>query len=38
MDLHKVVQGKHRLDCSGLRKGDVTGVREGGNEPSGSIK
>ena len=30
--------GRHGLDCSGVRKGDVTGAREGGNGTSGSIK
>jgi hypothetical protein len=30
--------GRHCLDCSGLKKGDVTGAREGGNELSGSTE
>jgi hypothetical protein len=30
--------GSHGLDCCGLRKGDVTGARGGGNESSVSTK
>ena len=38
MDLQEVGWRRHRMDLSGLGKGQVAGTCESGNEPSGCIK